>query len=684
MNTFRRGRVGMLAAGSIVLSGLVAPGAFAAEPSPASVVTDHADWVEQAYENTPTGAYLEPEQSDVDGPARTPFGTGSHKVRIGQSTVQTELYRTTMYDGMSLADLTRFEYSTFARRTGGPDVLRQPTYLRLNVDRDDDGHGDDSLLFIPANNGVVKNGEWQNWDVDSGKLSVNGDTGAANTVTLAEYTAAHPDATLYNNGADWDGDPADFGAVALVTGGNGGGNSDPQTNGEYFVDRVVIGEDDVDTLFDFGPNVEQAGSVSELTVDPTNLQGWHHQAYNNDVYLNSGQSFVDGPATPPAGGGSLRFALSNDTDSDRVELFRTAQFDGTFVRDLRSLEFSTFQRATGGNATPQQPVYLRLSVDDDGNGTTDNTLFYYPGNNGSVAQSTWQGWEAAEGVWGVNGDQGPTDSITLEQYAVAHPDAKIVKNADGSNPAGGLAFLVGGAGAATQMNGEYFLDDITVGMVDAATGHTTSAKGFDLEPVAPAASIGDARVLEGNRGAELSFPVTLSDPAGRSVSVDYATADGTAVAGSDYKAAIGTLTIPAGETTGVIVVKVLSDKLREGKERMFVNVSSPGYGTVADATGRGTIVNDDTRVGLQLTDASAHRVRVKVDTLPAAPGATVKVFRVVKGDATRVLKTELNKLGRISKVLAARYKPGTTVKFYATVRTEHGVYVSKKVSRTVR
>ena len=404
---------------------------------------------------------------------------------IGQSTVQTELYRTTKYDGLPLADLTRFEYSTFARSASGTGDLRQPTYLRLNVDSDDDGDRDDSLLFIPANNGVVRNGEWQHWDVDSGKLSVNGDTGAADTISLSDYAAEHPEATLYNNGADWDGDPAEFGAVALVTGGNGLGNADPQTKGEYFVDRVVIGADDVDTLFDFGPNAQQAGAVTELTVDPTNLQGWHHQAYNNEVYLNSVQSFVDGPATPPAGGGSLRFALSDDTDSDRVELFRTTRFDGTLVRDLRTLEFSTFQRATGGNTTAQQPVYLRLSVDNDGNGKTDNTLFYYPGNNGAVAQSAWQGWDATEGVWGVDGDPGPADSITLEQYAVAHPDAKIVKNADGNNPAGGLAFLVGGAGAATQMNGEYFLDDITVGMVDAATGHTTSATGFDLEPVAP-------------------------------------------------------------------------------------------------------------------------------------------------------------------------------------------------------
>ena len=65
---------------------------------------------------------------------------------------QTELYRTDAYDGVALSDLTRLAYSTFARPTSG-NGDRQPTYLRLSVDTDDDGVRDDSLYFFPANNG---------------------------------------------------------------------------------------------------------------------------------------------------------------------------------------------------------------------------------------------------------------------------------------------------------------------------------------------------------------------------------------------------------------------------------------------------------------------------------------------------------------------------------------------------
>ena len=126
---------------------------------------------------------------------------------------------------------------------------------------------------------------------------------------------------------------------------------------------------------------------------PGQRPGLGKQAYDDDVYLSSNQTFVNGPATPPAGKGSLRFKLDSDTNPRRVELFRTAQYDGTLLRDLRTVKFSTFQRADAGNATPQQPVYLRLSVSDDG--TDVDTLYYFPANNGGVAQSTWQTWDAS-------------------------------------------------------------------------------------------------------------------------------------------------------------------------------------------------------------------------------------------------------------------------------------------------
>ena len=109
--------------------------------------------------------------------------------------MQTELYRTDAYDGVAPADITRLEYSTFARahRRRRRPSARLPASQRRQRQR---RHHDTSLFFFPANNGTVVNGEWQNWDVTGGKINVDGDNGGE--MTLADYAAAHPDATLVN------------------------------------------------------------------------------------------------------------------------------------------------------------------------------------------------------------------------------------------------------------------------------------------------------------------------------------------------------------------------------------------------------------------------------------------------------------------------------------------------------
>jgi len=680
-------RVGVLAAGSLVLSGLGLSGASAAEPQTSSTVAGSSAWYPQAYDNFPTGGYLTPRQSDATGPQRAPFGTRSHQITIGESSAQTELYRTDVYDGVPLSDLTRLEYSELARHTGG-GADRQPVYLRLSVDNDGtDGTDaiDASLFFYPANNPgqqAVVNGVWQTWDVAGGTIDVDGDNGG--TTTLADYATAHPDAVLVN--APYD-DVHDAGSLSLIAGGSLAGDSDPQINGDYFVDRVVVGESGDDVLYDFGGGSEVTGATTDLTVDPAHLQGWRHQAYDNVDYLVSDQQLVDGPATPPAGGGSLRFTLDSDENPDRVELFRTTRYDDTLVRDLRSITFSTFARGDVGNATPQQPPYLRLSVDNDGNGSTDTTLLYFPANNGTVLQNTWQSWSAADGLWNVGSDTGAAGAISLENYVVAHPDATITVNGDSGFPAepqGGVAFLVGGGGA-SQMDGSYFLDDVTVATVDAATGHTVSGTRFDLEPTAPTLSIGDASVSEGNHGMTLHFPVTLSRPFTVDTTVRFATANRTAKAGSDYRATSGTLTVPAGATSATVDVPVLSDKVFESDETLRVTLSAPVNATLADGAAIGTIVNDDTHVGLKLRRATQHRVRVVVSTLPAASGAPVKVYRVLaSGAKKRVLSTSLDASGHLSVRLGKHYSPGTEVTMVAKVQTGNGRYRSERVQITVR
>ena len=107
-------------------------------------------------------------------------------------------------------------------------------------------------------------------------------------------------------------------------------------------------------------------------------------------------------------------------------------------------------------------------------------------------------------------------------------------------------------------------------------------------------SVADAGVREAE-GATLDFAVTLSRALTETVTVDWATSDGTATAGSDYTAGSGTLTFTAGETSKTVSVPVLDDAIDEGEETLTLTLSnaSGGGAWLKDDTATGTIVNND-------------------------------------------------------------------------------------------
>ena len=105
-------------------------------------------------------------------------------------------------------------------------------------------------------------------------------------------------------------------------------------------------------------------------------------------------------------------------------------------------------------------------------------------------------------------------------------------------------------------------------------------------------SVADARVEEGE-GTVLAFLVTLSRTPGAALTVDYATADGSAHAGDDYQAASGTLSFRAGESSQRIEVAVLDDDHDEGEETLTLTLSNPSSGRLTDGAATGTIENRD-------------------------------------------------------------------------------------------
>ncbi len=94
----------------------------------------------------------------------------------------------------------------------------------------------------------------------------------------------------------------------------------------------------------------------------------------------------------------------------------------------------------------------------------------------------------------------------------------------------------------------------------------------------------------------MAFTVSLNKASGKTITVVYATANGTASAGSDYTPASGTLTFSPGETTKTISVTVNSDTTPEPDETFYLNLASPINVTVSDGQGTGTILNDDLTV----------------------------------------------------------------------------------------
>ena len=107
-------------------------------------------------------------------------------------------------------------------------------------------------------------------------------------------------------------------------------------------------------------------------------------------------------------------------------------------------------------------------------------------------------------------------------------------------------------------------------------------------------SIADASVVEGTGvGGTLRFTVTLSQASAETVTVQYASADGSAVAPGDYAAVSGTLTFAPGELVKIIEVQVVGDDIVEPDETLTITLSNATNATIGRAVATGTILDDD-------------------------------------------------------------------------------------------
>jgi hypothetical protein len=148
-------------------------------------------------------------------------------------------------------------------------------------------------------------------------------------------------------------------------------------------------------------------------------------------------------------------------------------------------------------------------------------------------------------------------------------------------------------------------------------------RGWKPAAAPPTVSIDDASITEGHSGTKtLAFTVRLSTTASSAVTVSVATSNGTAMAGTDYVTAIGSLAFSPGQTNRTFSVVVNGDRTPESDESFLVTLSNPANATLADAQATGRILNDDARTG-----GPSRPGRASVATPPATGSSATPVNR---------------------------------------------------------
>ncbi len=212
---------------------------------------------------------------------------------------------------------------------------------------------------------------------------------------------------------------------------------------------------------------------------------------------------------------------------------------------------------------------------------------------------------------GNAGTSNATFTVSLSQPAGAGGVSFDIATADGSATAGvdyvassltGQTIPAGSSSATftVLVNGDTLSEPnetffVNVSNVSGAGVSDAQGQGTIVNDDAlPSLSINDVSINEGNSGTTMAtFTVSLSAASGQTVSVNYASADGTATAGSDYVARSGTLTFAPGTTAQGVAITVNGDTAVEPNETFSVALSGVSNASIARATGTGTIINDD-------------------------------------------------------------------------------------------
>lgn len=310
----------------------------------------------------------------------------------------------------------------------------------------------------------------------------------------------------------------------------------------------------------------QAVTVHYATANGTALAGSDYSAISGTITFAPGETFR-----------TVAVPVLRDTVAEPTETFSLVLNNASGATLARSSAIATIQDDDNATIPPPSVSIGNVSLSEGNSGTKTArftvTLSAAASSPVSVVYST------------ANGTAIAGSDYTANSGALTFAPGEVSKFID---------IIITGD---TQVEAdETFLVRLTsaTGATIATAQATGTIVNDDQPPVLPTLSIGNATVTEGNSGTvNMTFTVTLSQASASPVTVNYATANGTATAGSDYNAASGVLTFAPGVTSRAITIAVRGDTLVESTETFRVLLSNAAGATISSSTGTGTIIDND-------------------------------------------------------------------------------------------
>ena len=283
---------------------------------------------------------------------------------------------------------------------------------------------------------------------------------------------------------------------------------------------------------------------------------------------------------------NLANIVSSDSSTGKSPILRfnldsipAANKSGTSSVTLKLYD-GTDATQTSGERLLETTINLNWSSDGENVQVTlppQTLVINYLSSDGNALTRTWENLD--------------NDTLTFSYDDNGKPglDLRIAKFFAGQGTAEGLDLT----GYIT--SGDYFFDVSfsNLEFLDENDNLFTSVSGGFNVAATPGvvAYVDDIEMTESTESATVT--VNLSKASGSDVTVNYSTSDGTALAGSDYTATSGTLTIAAGSTTGTITIPVTKDDTAEGPEKFTVTLSE-ATGAVLGNTSSNVTINNET------------------------------------------------------------------------------------------